>query len=281
MEVEVKELSTKKALIRFHDTTATEVNAVRRSLISDIPKMAIDDVEFHLGTVHDDATATDYDLSTSLFDEAVALRLGLLPIPTKPKSFKFKDKCTCKGEGCAHCQIVYTMDKKGPSTVYARDLVPLGDPELAVAEGDVPIVTLGAKQAILAYATAVMGTGRQHAKWQVAHSVGFTPQPVVKVTKANGCTEACLKKVAGVCPTNVFKFSGGDLEASNPDACILCKDCEHACTHGSVKVETDPSSYLFTFETDGSMTPREALRLALEGLVTEIEDLRDSVVSLG
>ena len=281
MEIEIKELSPKKAQIRFSDTTATAVNAIRRSLIADIPKMAIEDVEFHLGTVHDDATSTDYDLSTSLFDEAIALRLGLLPIPTGSKNFRFKDKCTCKGEGCAHCQIVYTMDKKGPGIVYARDLIPLGDPELAIAEPDVPIVTLGAKQAILAYATAVMGTGRQHAKWQVAHSVGYTAQPTVKVSKGEGCTEACLKKVVNVCPTHVFQYKDGALDAADPDACILCKECEHACTHGSVKVDTDPTAYIFRFETDGSMTAREALRLALENIVTQIDDLRDSVVSLG
>ncbi|MCL4324618.1 MAG: DNA-directed RNA polymerase subunit D [Candidatus Thermoplasmatota archaeon] len=281
MEIQIQELSPKKALLKFSDTTATEVNAIRRSLVSNIPKMAIDDVEFHLGTVHDDESGRDYDLSTSIFDEAIALRMGLLPVPTKPKSFRFKDKCTCKGEGCEHCQVIYTLDKKGPCTVYSRDLVPLGDPELAIADPDVPIVTLGARQAILTYATAVMGTGRQHAKWQVVHAVGFTAQPKVTINKAAGCSDACLKKAGSICPTKVFKAGDGPLEVVKEDACILCKDCEKACSHGSIKIDSDPTTYLFTFETDGSMTAREALRLAFENLVAEIDDLRDAVVSLG
>lgn len=281
MQIEVREISERKALLAIKDTTASQVNAIRRTLMSDIPKMAIEDVEFHLGAVHDEETGRDFDLSTNLFDEAIALRLGLLPVPTHVKRFKFKDKCSCKGEGCEHCQVVYTVDKKGPGTVYARDLVPLGDPELAIAEPDVPIVNLGARQAILAYATATMGTGRQHSKWQVAHSVGYTALPKVKVSKASGCSDSCLKAAGDICPADVFSYTKGDLKVENEEACILCRECEKTCRHGSVKVDTDPTTYLFRFETDGSMTAKEAFRLALEDLCTKFEDMRDAVVSIG
>jgi DNA-directed RNA polymerase subunit D len=280
MEIDIEEISKTQARLKISESTPNQVNSIRRVLMSDIPKMAIEDVEFHLGSVHDDVTGKDYDLSTSLFDEAIALRLGLLPIPTNLKQFRFKDKCTCKGEGCAHCQIIYTIDRKGPGTVYSRDLVPLGDPDLAIADPNIPVVTLGAKQALLVYATAIMGTARQHSKWQVANAVGYSYQPKVKFTKQSGCTDACMKRMDEVCPTHVFKFSPGSLKVVAEDQCILCKECEKVCSHGSVKIETDPTTFLFRMETDSSLSAREAFRLALEQLTSRFDELRDAVTAL-
>src|SRR5579875_2607298 len=137
MEIGIDQLKERRAELRITDSTPNQVNAIRRTLLTDIPKMAIEDVEFHLGPIRDETTGKDYDSSTSLFDESISLRLGLLPIPTDLKQFRFKAQCTCKGEGCANCQVIYSIDKKGPCTVYSRDVVPLGDAALAIKEPDI------------------------------------------------------------------------------------------------------------------------------------------------
>jgi DNA-directed RNA polymerase subunit D len=276
----VSELKPRQLKLEFTGTTASQVNALRRTLLSDVPKLAIEDVEFHLGPIRDEATGKDYDSSTSMFDEAVALRLGLLPIPSDLGRFRRKSECTCSGAGCVHCQAMYSIDKKGPCTVYARDVVPLGDDSLAILEPDVPIVRLGARQALLAYATAVVGTGREHAKWQVAQAVGVSPRPHIKFSKKAGCSDSCLKHAAGACPVNILEFAPGKVSVTDESKCILCWACEKACEHGSVKVEADEERFFLQFETDGSLTAREALRYALKELKRKYEELREAVQAI-
>jgi DNA-directed RNA polymerase subunit D len=280
MECSVSELKPRGLKLEFVGTTASQVNAIRRTLLSDVPKLAIEDVEFHLGPIRDEATSKDYDSSTSMFDEAVALRLGLLPIPTDLGRFRRKSECTCNGAGCVHCQAMYSIDKKGPCTVYARDVVPLGDDTLSILEPDVPIVRLGARQALLAYATAVVGSARDHAKWQVAQAVGVSPHPHIKIAKKSSCSDTCLKHAAAACPVNILEFAPGKITVTDETKCILCWGCEKACEHGSIKVEPDEERFFLTFETDGSLTAREALRFALKELKRRYEELREAVQAI-
>ena len=277
MDVTIQELKPRAVRLELGATSAAQVNAIRRILLSDVPKLAIDEVEFHLGPIRDEASGKDYDSSTSMFDEAVALRMGLLPIPTDLGQFRRKSECTCGGAGCTHCQVMYSVDKKGPSTVYAKDVVPLGDSTLAIIEPEIPIVRLGARQALLAYATAVVGSAREHAKWQVAQAVGISPHPHIKIAKHTGCSDACLKKAAATCPVNILEFSNGKVDVTDETKCILCWACEKACEHGSIKVEPDTAKFFLNFETDGSLTTREAFRYALKDLKRRFEELREAV----
>ena len=280
MEVTIHELKPRRAVLEIDAASASRVNAVRRTLIADVPKLAIEEVEFHLGPIRDEATGKDYDSSTSMFDEGVALRLGLLPLPTDLGQFRRKSECTCAGAGCPNCQAMYSIDKKGPCTVYGRDVVPLGDASLAVVEPEVPIVRLGARQALLAYATAVVGSARDHAKWQVAHAVGMSPYPHVKIAKKPGCSDACLKRVSASCPVQILPFTEGKLSVSDETKCILCGACETACEHGSIQIRPDTARFLLEFETDGSLSAREALRFALKDLKRRFEDLREAVQAI-
>jgi DNA-directed RNA polymerase subunit D len=280
VDVTITDLKPREVHMEFTGASASRVNAIRRTLLADVPKLAIEDVEFHLGPIRDEASGKDYDSSTSMFDEAVALRLGLLPIPTDLGQFRKRAECTCGGEGCPHCQVMYSIDKKGPCTVYARDVMPLGDATLAILEPEVPIVRLGARQALLAYATAVVGTAREHAKWQVAHAAGVSPRPHIKIGKRSGCSDACLKRAAQSCPVNILDFDDGKITVTDETKCILCWACEKSCPHGSVHVEPDTERFLFQFQTDGSLTAREALRYALKDLKRRFEELREAVQAI-
>ena len=158
--------------------------------------------------------------------------------------------------------------------------MPLGDPTLATLEPEVPIVRLGARQALLTYATAVVGSAREHAKWQVAHGVGMFPHPHVKVAKKEGCSEACLKRTGASCPVNILEFANGKLSVTDETKCIYCGACEATCPHGSVHVEEDSERFFLRFETDGSLSAREALRFTLKDLKRRFEELREGIQAI-
>src|SRR3989454_7985217 len=169
MDVKVLTEEDTSMSLRSDDTAPTIVNSIRRTLLADVPKMAIEDVEFHLGPIRGE-DGKEYESVAPLFDEIISHRLGLVPIPTDLQLYVPKATCpNCHGEGCSNCSIIYSLNKRGPGIVTSGDLEPIGDPKMKPKDALIPIVKLGDVQALLIYATATLGTGRDHAKWQDAH----------------------------------------------------------------------------------------------------------------
>src|SRR2546427_6125283 len=172
MDLKVFDHTDMSIAVRIEGGEPTFVNAIRRTLLADVPKMAIEDVEFHLGPIRAE-DGKEYESVAPLFDEIISHRLGLVPIPTDLQLFVPKATCpTCHGEGCPNCTIIYSLNRRGPGVVTSGDLEPIGDPKLKPKDGQIPIVKLGNGQALLIYATPTLGTGKEHAKWQVAPGVG-------------------------------------------------------------------------------------------------------------
>ena len=127
------------------------VNAFRRTMIGEVPTLAIEDVLI-------------YDNNSALLDEMLAHRLGLIPLKTDLSEYVFKEDCSCDGEGCSACTSVYTLSVEGPKVVYSRDLIPQ-DPRAAPVNEDIPLVKLEKDQKVVLEARAVLGRGIDHAKW--------------------------------------------------------------------------------------------------------------------
>ena len=276
MKMEIRTLTNSKALIVVSEASPAIMNSLRQTLISDIPKMAIEEVEFHLGPIRDQ-DGREYESISPLFDEILSHRLGQVPIPTDLDFFSYQDECECEGEGCPKCSIMYTLNKKGPCTVYSGDLEPVGDSSLKITEDLIPLVKLSEGQAPLIYATAVLGTGRTHAKWQVCHGVGYKYYPTIKINKKKcDLSGVCVKR----CPRDVFTIDDKKTEMADPEACILCMTCVEDCETKAVTVETDDTKFILTFETDGSVSAKRALQYALELLDTKAKEFRDGISSL-
>jgi DNA-directed RNA polymerase subunit D len=267
MKVDVREHTDNFIKLVIKDTRTSILNPIRRILISELPKMAIEDVEFHLGPIRDE-TGREYESVTPLFDEIISHRLGLLPIPTDLKIFGFRDACVCKGEGCPNCTIMYTLNKKGPCTVYSRDLEPLGDAKFAIKNGDIPIVKLDDGQAILIYATAILGHGYEHAKWQTVSGASIRYYPKITIDydicdNGGGCID--------VCPKNIMERKGEKIVVGdNFEDCILCDSCVEICVprqdaegRKAISVEFDDTQLIFSFETDGSLQALNVLKEAV------------------
>ncbi|MCX8173240.1 MAG: DNA-directed RNA polymerase subunit D [Thermoplasmata archaeon] len=276
MKIKFLELTNTSARFVLSDATPAEANALRRTLLSEIPKLAIDKVEILLGNIRDES-GKEYESVTPLFDEIIVHRLAMVPLPTD-LSMKFPSECGCKGEGCQSCSVIYTINKKGPGMVYSGDLIPLGDPKFKPVDDLIPIVKINEKQAVLLYATAIMGRAKEHAKWQVAHAVGYKYYPDVKINgeKCTGCTE-CINS----CPKKVFENQDGKVVAKTVDACDLCGACVEACPKGALSVTGSEKDFIFTFETDGSLSAKAALIKALDILSTSFGRVKDTLSMLG
>ncbi|MEM4380503.1 MAG: DNA-directed RNA polymerase subunit D, partial [Thermoplasmatales archaeon] len=148
--------------IRFEVSgiTPAYANALRRVLINDIPKLAISRVHFHHGEIRQEGDKVFSSL-TSLFDEMIASRLGMIPLPTDLKMNE-RDTCSCGGKGCPLCTVNYSLFMTGPAIVKSGDLIPIGDPSFAPVDKDIPIVELNERQAIMIDAEAFLGRARDH-----------------------------------------------------------------------------------------------------------------------
>ncbi len=275
MQIEILELDEGRCRFLLKDASHSDANALRRAITSDIPKMAIDQVEFHLGPIM--ADGKEYESITPLFDEIVAHRLGQVPIPTDLELMSFREDCVCEGEGCPNCIVMYSLNKIGPCTVYSGDLIPLGHDAFKVKDTLIPIVDLDDGQAILIYAIAEMGTGRRHVKWQATSGVGYKYLPIVEIDETL-CDQG-MQCVSG-CPRKVFDEVDGRPVPARPLDCTLCNTCAEECDQQAITVCSDPRNFVFSFETDGSMTSAKALELALKSLEAGFEEFARMVSEL-
>ena len=275
MDLKIIDLSERHGKFILSGVRPDVANALRRCLMTSVPKMAIETVVpprsrswTRMGRVRERQPAVR---------RIVAHRLGLVPIPTDLDLYNYKDECACEGEGCPSCTIAYLLNKRGPGDVYSGDLEPLGGQELRVKDDLIPIVRLGPGQAILAHAFAELGTAKKHIKWQVTSGTNYRYYPTVDIDLAKcegdlACVEAC--------PRDVLKAVDGKPAVDDLEACILCRSCEEACEIGAIKVSGDDSKFLFEFETDGSLTARQTLEKALEILEKDFDNFREQVSAM-
>ena len=95
VKIEILEETDESIKLLLSETDRSLANALRRSLITDIPKMAIDEVRFQLGTKEEEGEV--WETTGPIPDEMVAQRLAMIPIPTIHDKFYFQDECpNCK-----------------------------------------------------------------------------------------------------------------------------------------------------------------------------------------
>lgn len=242
------------------DIDPSTANAIRRTILSEVPTLAVEEVRIT-------------ENSSSLYDEVIAHRIGLIPIKTDLKLFNFRDECKCKGKGCPSCKLELTLDiecKKDYQTVYSHDLKS-SNSKLKPVEG-ISIARLGKNQKILLEAEAVLGTGKEHAKWQPAVA-GYKYYPIIKIDskKCNSC-----KECADACPVNILKATKTKISVTDKKLCTLCNSCVDVCEEGAISVEGDGTKFIFKIESQGALVPKDIFTTAceiLEGKAKELSKL--------
>ena len=278
VKVTIIEESDDKIKILLTGTDRALVNSIRRSLISDTPKMAIETVRFEMGTIEQEDQV--WETTGPLPDEVIAQRLAMIPIPTRHEEFHFQHECPNCAElveedrGCPMCTMIYTckaFGSKEGTMVTAKDLNYLGDSSLEIPElyKSIAITKLFNGQMVEFYATAIMGRGRDHAKWSPACGVAFEPR---KIGIINNKTKAKILWDLRLGIT-AKDFSDGKLE--DYFKVEELKSQLHHVGEGTeesrdfkdaITLEDIPGEFVLSFETDGSMTPRTAFNMAVKEL---------------
>ena len=151
VKIEVLDMGPENAKLLLKDCDRAFANALRRTLMSDTPKMAIETVRFQMGSFDlclscghlnpagaaresaggsgcnqcgkklekEGVDYTVWETNGPLPDEMVAQRLAMIPIPTDHEMFHYEETCpTCKDlvpedRGCPTCNMIYTCKAFG------------------------------------------------------------------------------------------------------------------------------------------------------------------------
>ena len=290
-----------KIRIILSKTNAAQVNSLRRTIIADVPKMAITKVRFEQGVTQDD-NGNIIESINVLPDEVLAHRLAMVPVPTFLEEFKFPEEDPNNENlpedqwGSPMSQIIYHLSIRGPEseseeqykTVYAGDLNVLGETKLQINEehARIPLTILSSGQYLELYAYATLGRGRDHAKWCPAAAVTFQPRQKAilnKPKKANTLFGLNLTSKSGRAITSKL-FT--NKECTDVDSVLDLERALHQVGHGTgrdedfdnaITLENLDGEYIFSFESDGALTPEEVFNQACGELVSRFENITGEV----
>jgi DNA-directed RNA polymerase subunit D len=255
MKVKTIELKGNKGVIKVDDTDVYFLNSIRRVMLAELPKLAIDDVII-------------YDNTSPLFDEMVSHRLGLIPIPTDLSVLAFRKDCKCGAKGCPSCTVRYTLSKEGEGVVLSGDLQP-EQPSFAITETNIPIVELTKDQRIILEVEAVLGRGRDHAKWQVVLAPRYTMEPVIIFDKKR---ISDVKALFEELPKGIIELKGDKIEILDRTKLATIEAYLERNNEDCITLTKDPTKLLFSFETDGSMSSKAALQESISILSKKYEE---------
>lgn len=285
--------------IRIHitDANASEVNSIRRTILSDVPKMAITKVRFEQGTIEEDGKILES--VNVLPDEMLAHRLAMVPIPTYLDEFLFPQDDPNNANkpeeewGSPQSEIIYHCSIKGPSdsetvTVYAGDMNVLGETKLQIKEehAKIPLTTLSTGQFLEFYAYASLGRGRDHAKWSPAAAVAFEPRMKAVLNDA--------KKAKVLFDLNLTSKSGKSIDSSlfknkvceDINDVIDLQKAMHQVGYGTgredafanaITLEEMAEEFVLTYESDGSLEPAEIFNQACKELAGRFNTIQEDI----
>lgn len=241
-DIEVIERTDRAAEILVRGISPAFANGIRRSMIADVPTMSIDTVRV-------------IENSSVLFDEVIGLRLGMVPLTTPVNEFQPDQSVTL------------ALDVEGPATAYSGD-IESSDEMVKPADEHIPIIELKENQRLSFEAEATLGHGRDHAKHQGGVAVGYRQlQRVESVTDVDEYQELDTRIVRGLIEEN------GDLvPASEFD-----NDLRNRYPDQEVELTSVPEAYVFSVETDGSMSVDELIASAARSIRDRADELEEAV----
>jgi len=205
---------------------------------------------------------------SSLFDEALAHRIGLIPL-IMDKTFTPKEECSCS-KGCAKCTAALTLKVEGPGGVYSSDLK---SKTIKPVYSGIPIVMLEKGQKVELIVEARLGQAKKHSKFSPG-LVWYRAYPEITVKDCNSA------EIAEVCPQKVYDFENGKLAIKNLMACDMCNACVEECKksgNGSITVKGSEDKFIFNIESWGQMPPKKVFLSICEKLDDDLTKLSKDI----
>jgi DNA-directed RNA polymerase subunit D len=256
MKVKVANADASTAQIVFSQTSYGFVNALRRAITSEVPTLAIADVEFR-------------KQGSALYDEMLAHRLGLIPLTTDYGSYEY-EALDDENARSAKSMTTLTISVKGPGTAYADSMVSR-DPNVAAAQPKMPIVKLLEGQELEFEARAVMGKGKEHAK-HIPGIVTYHENVTFKVKN-----EKPEKSVRERFPPQIFDGTRLDVNRITNPALI---DAVDGIDPDVIVVNRPDDSFVFEVESFGQLSSKDILVQGVRELVSMLNTFEREVKSL-
>lgn len=253
MDTEIFEESDEKLRFVIEDISPAFANALRRTMMSKVPTMAVREVDF-------------VDNTSGLFDEMVSHRIGMIPWEYDPEHYEVRED----GEDETPTNsVTFVLEKEGKGTVYSKDMKPT-DRSVGPVFDEIPITKLKEDQRIELEARAELGTGEEHAKFQAAN-VAYQYRPTVKL---NGSEVDNPEDAARVAPDEV-KEADGPVEADEHVVYAMEEtiDVEEG---DEVLVEEDDTSFVFEVESVSGHDARYIVETAIDILMDELDEFESA-----
>jgi len=264
MKVQILERNDSEVKFLLEGVTAGFANTLRRIMIGEVPTMAIEWVDFRKN-------------DSVVVDELLANRLGQIPLTFDEKVYNLLDNCKCESKGCSRCQVELVLKKGGPCVVYSGDLKS-SDKDVKPVFDKMPVTELFEGDELEFEATAQLGLGKNHAKWQAA-VVGYKNKPSV-VINAKECDTNKCKKCVEKCVKDIIKEERGKIIVTDPLLCSMCMQCVEICPKKAIKVETSEDGFVFTVETVCGLKPEEIIERAAVALEEKAGDFEKALGKL-
>lgn len=228
-------------------------NSLRRTMIAEIPTLAIDSVEIETNT-------------SVLADEFLAHRLGLIPLQSRDvDQLLYSRDCTCD-DYCNKCSVELELkiraDQDSTLNVYSKDLfivsqnqhLDIGNPIISDREQNgVLICKLRNEQELSIRCIAKKGISKEHAKWSPCAAIGFEYDPWNKLKHTDYWYEE-------------------DIEEEWPKS----ENCEYEDPPNPEEpfdYKAEPNKFYMNVETVGSLTPDQVVLRGIDELQKKVASI--------
>lgn len=234
-------------------------NTLRRTMMSEVPTLAIDGVEIDKNT-------------TPMYDEILAHRVSLAPIESsRVGKMNFPQGCVCK-DGCPRCRIPWTLEYSGKGLITS-DLIQGVTPVMEDGVG-VLVNKSFVGDEVSMHGWVRKGIGKTHAKWNPLTVSIFNIEPLIVLDQEAMKPLKPMQRddLLKTCRKNIYSFSGamdGVEDLVESKSCTLCNECVAQAKSMGLgpselsRLVTVEQVFVFTIETTGVLP---ASKVLVEGL---------------